>query len=71
MMPDGIHFHTLIYLRIVKWAYIPRSQYESYIGNTKTSPYLWFFSSISVVPAVHFLDITLALIVSSINYIMF
>ena len=70
MMPDGIHFHTLIYRRIVKWAHIPRSQNESYIGNARTSPYLWFFSSISVVPAVLFWDNTSALIVSTMSYVI-
>jgi UDP-N-acetylmuramyl pentapeptide phosphotransferase/UDP-N-acetylglucosamine-1-phosphate transferase len=70
MMPDGIHFHTLIYRRIVKGAHIPRSQNERYIGNARTSPYLWFFSSISVVPAVLFWDNTLALIVSTISYVI-
>ena len=70
MMPDGIHFHTLIYRRIVKRAHITCSENESYIGNARTSPYLWFFSSISVVPAVLFWDNTLALMVSSISYVI-
>jgi UDP-N-acetylmuramyl pentapeptide phosphotransferase/UDP-N-acetylglucosamine-1-phosphate transferase len=52
-LPDGAHFHSLIYRRMVKWAYgsNPLPAQEA-LNNSKTSPYLWVISSISIIPAV-------------------
>lgn len=49
--PDGIHFHTLIYRRILNPA---NSKSESgwLSANSKTSPFLWMLSSFAVVPAI-------------------
>lgn len=52
-LPDGAHFHSLIYRRMIKWAYgsdlLPA---QEALNNSKTSPYLWVISSISIIPAV-------------------
>jgi len=56
-MPDGAHFHTLIYRRVMRWA-IPNSSSKNkfpnnqVFGNAKTSPYLWILSSFATFPAV-------------------
>jgi len=57
-MPDGAHFHTLIYRRIMRWA-IPNqeatfSKTSNHSANAKTSPYLWLLSSMAVFPAILF-----------------
>jgi UDP-N-acetylmuramyl pentapeptide phosphotransferase/UDP-N-acetylglucosamine-1-phosphate transferase len=61
-MPDGAHFHTLVYRRIMKWAspYGIKSQGSilNNAGNAKTSPYLWLLSSLAVFPAILFWEHT-------------
>jgi UDP-N-acetylmuramyl pentapeptide phosphotransferase/UDP-N-acetylglucosamine-1-phosphate transferase len=52
-LPDGAHFHSLIYRRIIRWAEVHESgQTASYVKNAKTSPYLWLLSSLAVFPAI-------------------
>jgi UDP-N-acetylmuramyl pentapeptide phosphotransferase/UDP-N-acetylglucosamine-1-phosphate transferase len=54
-MPDGAHFHTLIYRRIVRWATALQGSSITNHGitaNSKTSPYLWMLSSVGILPAV-------------------
>lgn len=54
--PDGAHFHMLMYRRIVRWAGVNSNEIksEASISNSRTSPYLWLFSSLAVMPAVLF-----------------
>jgi UDP-N-acetylmuramyl pentapeptide phosphotransferase/UDP-N-acetylglucosamine-1-phosphate transferase len=49
--PDGIHFHTLIYRRILSPVHT-FSQKEWFDANAKTSPYLWILTGIAIIPAV-------------------
>jgi UDP-GlcNAc:undecaprenyl-phosphate/decaprenyl-phosphate GlcNAc-1-phosphate transferase len=52
-LPDGAHFHSLIYRRIIRWAKVHESKdTASYAKNAKTSPYLWLLSSLAVFPAI-------------------
>jgi UDP-N-acetylmuramyl pentapeptide phosphotransferase/UDP-N-acetylglucosamine-1-phosphate transferase len=52
-LPDGTHFHSLIYRRVIRWAEVHESkETASYAKNAKTSPYLWFLSSLAVFPAI-------------------
>jgi UDP-GlcNAc:undecaprenyl-phosphate GlcNAc-1-phosphate transferase len=52
-LPDGAHFHSLIYRRVIRWAEVHESkETASYAKNAKTSPYLWFLSSLAVFPAI-------------------
>ncbi len=52
-LPDGAHFHSLIYRRVIRWAEAHESKETlSYAKNAKTSPYLWFLSSLAVFPAI-------------------
>jgi UDP-GlcNAc:undecaprenyl-phosphate GlcNAc-1-phosphate transferase len=52
-LPDGAHFHSLIYRRIIRWAEVHESKdTASFAKNAKTSPYLWLLSSLAVFPAI-------------------
>jgi UDP-N-acetylmuramyl pentapeptide phosphotransferase/UDP-N-acetylglucosamine-1-phosphate transferase len=53
-MPDGIHLHSLIFRRIVQWAIGRREARALMRRNALTSPYLWLFSLMAVIPATVF-----------------
>lgn len=61
-LPDGIHLHTLIYRRILRWALGPDDAAARTKGNSMTSPYLWVLSSVAVVPTALFWSSTPALL---------
>jgi UDP-GlcNAc:undecaprenyl-phosphate GlcNAc-1-phosphate transferase len=50
-LPDGIHFHTLIYRRILNPPTVKNS-FDLFNANARTAPYLWLLSSFAVVPAI-------------------
>jgi UDP-N-acetylmuramyl pentapeptide phosphotransferase/UDP-N-acetylglucosamine-1-phosphate transferase len=60
-MPDGIHLHSLIYRRIMRWAVGKQSRRSQTRRNSMTSPYLWMLCMMAVVPAMLFWDSTAAL----------
>jgi UDP-N-acetylmuramyl pentapeptide phosphotransferase/UDP-N-acetylglucosamine-1-phosphate transferase len=62
-MPDGLHLHSLIYRRVLRWAVGDRSAKALTRRNSLTSPYLWLLCSLSVLPAMLFWDSTGALAV--------
>jgi UDP-GlcNAc:undecaprenyl-phosphate GlcNAc-1-phosphate transferase len=49
--PDGIHFHTLIYRRILN-PKAASNNFDLLKANARTAPYLWLLSSFAVVPAI-------------------
>lgn len=53
-VPDGVHFHMLVFKRMVRWAVGRRSARLLTLRNSMTAPYLWALSGLSVVPAVLF-----------------
>lgn len=53
-MPDGIHLHSLIFRRIVQWAVGSKDARALMRRNSRTSPYLWMFSLMAVIPATVF-----------------
>jgi UDP-N-acetylmuramyl pentapeptide phosphotransferase/UDP-N-acetylglucosamine-1-phosphate transferase len=53
-MPDGIHLHSLIFRRVVQWAVGARDARALVRRNYLTSPYLWMFSLMAVIPATVF-----------------
>lgn len=59
--PDGIHLHTLVYRRVMRWAVGPASARSLTRRNSMTSPYLWMLCMTSVVPAMLFWDSTAVL----------
>jgi UDP-N-acetylmuramyl pentapeptide phosphotransferase/UDP-N-acetylglucosamine-1-phosphate transferase len=60
--PDGIHFHSIIFRRVLG-ANEPRDNNQWFSANARTSPYLWALASLSIIPAVIFLTSTAKLIV--------
>ncbi|HEX4510593.1 MAG TPA: glycosyltransferase [Burkholderiaceae bacterium] len=60
-LPDGIHLHTLIYRRMMRWAVGTDDPAALTRGNSMTSPYLWVLSSLSVAPAAIWWDSTPAM----------
>jgi UDP-N-acetylmuramyl pentapeptide phosphotransferase/UDP-N-acetylglucosamine-1-phosphate transferase len=73
-MPDGIHLHSLIYRRVIRWAVGDRSAKALARRNSMTSPFLWLLCMASVIPAVLFWDNTAvlatALAVFACGYVM-
>ena len=49
-LPDGIHFHTLIYRRILNPVCNGKKD-DWFTANAKTSPYLWMLSAMAIAPA--------------------
>ncbi|MBX3622301.1 MAG: glycosyltransferase family 4 protein [Rhizobacter sp.] len=51
--PDGIHLHTLIHRRLIRWTLrdnLERRRLRRH--NSMTSPYLWLLCMVSVIPSV-------------------
>jgi UDP-GlcNAc:undecaprenyl-phosphate/decaprenyl-phosphate GlcNAc-1-phosphate transferase len=59
-LPDGIHFHTLIYRRILNPICIEKKE-GWFTANAKTSPYLWMLTAMAIVPAVLWWNSTMIL----------
>jgi len=53
-MPDGVHLHSLIYRRLMRWAIGDRSAKVLTKRNSMTAPYLWILCMLSVIPALIF-----------------
>jgi UDP-N-acetylmuramyl pentapeptide phosphotransferase/UDP-N-acetylglucosamine-1-phosphate transferase len=68
--PDGLHFHMLIYKRVVPFVFdIHRS--EKLMRNSTTSPFLWLICSFGAIPAVIFWQNTPILIIFTILFCIF
>jgi UDP-N-acetylmuramyl pentapeptide phosphotransferase/UDP-N-acetylglucosamine-1-phosphate transferase len=53
-MPDGIHLHSLIYRRVMRWAVRDRGVQALTKRNSRTSPVLWALCMVSILPAMLF-----------------
>jgi UDP-N-acetylmuramyl pentapeptide phosphotransferase/UDP-N-acetylglucosamine-1-phosphate transferase len=53
-VPDGVHLHSLIYRRLMRWAVGDRTAKVLTKRNSMTAPYLWLLCMMSVVPAMIF-----------------
>jgi len=51
---DALHFHQLIYRRIVRSVFEDDEARRMLMRNNRTSPYLWGFTGLTVAPAVLF-----------------
>lgn len=60
-LPDAAHLHQLIYRRVVRWAVGSQCHKQKTNRNSLTSPYLWFMSTLAVVPATLFWQSTIML----------
>ena len=59
--PDGIHLHTLVHRRVVRWLVDASGERRMTARNSMTAPYLWLLCLVSVVPAVLWWDNTAVL----------
>jgi UDP-N-acetylmuramyl pentapeptide phosphotransferase/UDP-N-acetylglucosamine-1-phosphate transferase len=51
--PDGIHLHTLIHRRLVRWTLADNPERRRLTRrNSMTSPYLWLLCLMSIIPSV-------------------
>ena len=64
--PDGIHFHTLLYRRILMNSHQDKNWFSA---NSKTAPYLWVLSTMSITPAVLWWQSTPILIGASLVFV--
>jgi UDP-GlcNAc:undecaprenyl-phosphate/decaprenyl-phosphate GlcNAc-1-phosphate transferase len=53
-LADALHFHQLIYRRIVRGVFHDDASRRMLMRNNRTSPYLWSFTLMTVVPAILF-----------------
>lgn len=67
--PDGVHLHSLIYRRLLRWAIRSRDARVLTRRNSLTSPYLWVVCALSTVPAVLCWDNTAALALILVAYV--
>lgn len=52
--PDGLHFHMLVYKRVVRWKVGSKDPGDMLIRNWLTSPHLWLLSLFTIIPAALF-----------------
>jgi len=64
--PDNLHFHMLIFRRLVKWVTLETP--PKLARNALTAPYLWAMTLLTILPALLFWDKTLPLVVTSILF---
>lgn len=57
-LPDGIHLHSLVYRRLMRWAVGSNDAKQLTRRNSLTAPYLWVVCSLSVVPSLLWWDNT-------------
>lgn len=55
-MPDGIHLHSLIFRRLLRWTIGDQSALAITRRNSMASPILWLLCTLSIVPAMLFWD---------------
>jgi UDP-N-acetylmuramyl pentapeptide phosphotransferase/UDP-N-acetylglucosamine-1-phosphate transferase len=55
-MPDGVHLHSLVYRRLLRWAVGGRDAAALTRRNSLTAPYLWLLCMLALVPSVLFWD---------------
>lgn len=69
-MADALHFHQLIFRRIVRQVLHDDEARQLLSRNNRTSPYLWGFTLVTVVPAVVFWQNTPVLIGFSLLFVV-
>jgi UDP-GlcNAc:undecaprenyl-phosphate/decaprenyl-phosphate GlcNAc-1-phosphate transferase len=67
---DALHFHQLIYRRIVREVFDDDEARRMLMRNNRTSPYLWGFALLTVSPAVMFWNRTGVLVVFTLIFIV-
>lgn len=71
LMPDALHFHSLLYRKILRWT-LPLNEefWSGYTANAQASPFLWVLSSLCVFPAILFWNNTCLSQISTIIFIL-
>lgn len=67
-LPDGLHLHMLVYLRLTKWLLGPDA--DKVKRNSATSPFLWLLCLLGVGPALLFWNNTPILMVLSLIFVI-
>lgn len=67
--PDGLHFHMMVYKRLVRWMVRDDNALVRTQRNSMTAPYLWGMSLLTVVPAVFFWSNTHALMLIALSFV--
>jgi UDP-N-acetylmuramyl pentapeptide phosphotransferase/UDP-N-acetylglucosamine-1-phosphate transferase len=67
---DALHFHQLIYRRIVRQVFHDDESRRMLMRNNRTSPYLWGFAFLTVCPAVLFWNRTHVLMAFTLLFIV-
>lgn len=67
---DALHFHQLIYRRIVRSVFHDDASRRMLMRNNRTSPYLWGFTLLTVIPAVLFWQNTAVLIAFTLLFVV-
>lgn len=67
-MADALHLHQLIYRRIVWGVFDDDASRQMLMRNNRTSPYLWGFTLLTVLPAVLFWHTTWVLVLCCIFF---
>lgn len=67
---DALHFHQLIYRRIVRSVFHEDDARRMLKRNNRTAPYLWAFSLLTVVPAILFWNKTGLLVVFCVLFVI-
>nr|WP_138858299.1 glycosyltransferase [Inhella inkyongensis] len=68
--PDGVHLHSLIYRRLIRWAVGSRDARELVRRNSLTAPYLWVACALAAVPAVIWWNSSRALSIVLLVYVL-
>ncbi|MEO7392285.1 MAG: glycosyltransferase [Ramlibacter sp.] len=69
-LADALHFHQLIYRRIVRGVFHDDESRRMLMRNNRTSPYLWGFTVLTVTPAVMFWQNTVMLMAFCVLFIV-
>ncbi len=69
-MPDGLHLHMLVYKRLVRFHIGEVLPAHKVSRNSRTSPYLWLLTALSVVPACLLWNSTALLMAFSFVFVM-
>jgi UDP-GlcNAc:undecaprenyl-phosphate/decaprenyl-phosphate GlcNAc-1-phosphate transferase len=67
---DALHFHQLIYRRVVRSVFHDSESRRVLMRNNRTSPYLWSFTALSVAPALLFWNNTPALMMFCLLFVV-
>jgi hypothetical protein len=68
--PDGLHFHMMVYKRLVRWMIRDPDAHVRTQRNSMTAPYLWGMTLLTVIPAVLFWSNTTALMLVSLGFVL-